>query len=65
MTREQIIERAKRIGRINKEGLVLCDNCNTPADLAASKAWGWTGCAPCMYGEADALDPAEFISVPA
>lgn len=65
MTIEQIIARARRMGRISKEGLVLCDNCDTPADAAASKAIRWTACAPCAYGEADALDPAEFITAEA
>ncbi|MDP9112438.1 MAG: hypothetical protein M3O20_02015 [Acidobacteriota bacterium] len=65
MNADQIIARAKRMGRINKEGLVLCDNCDTPADLEASMACGWAGCAPCIYGEADSLDEANFIHVEA
>lgn len=60
MTKASIIQRAKRLGHI-KDGFVICDNCDTPADLTASIACGWTGCAPCIYGEAEALDASEFI----
>ena len=60
MTIEKIVERARRTKRI-RDGLVLCDNCDTPASAQYSKACGWTGCGPCMTGEADALDPEDFI----
>jgi len=63
MTRQLIITRAKRIKRISPEGLVLCDNCDTPASLSLSLEVGWTCCAPCCLGEADAFDPTDLIVV--
>ena len=57
----QIIARARRMGRI-KDGLVLCDNCDTPASRTYSTALSWTGCGPCVTGEADTFDPDDFIS---
>jgi hypothetical protein len=62
MTIEKIIERAVRMGRV-QGGLVLCDNCDNPADGPLSRAVGWTGCAPCVWGEADSIDPANFVAV--
>jgi hypothetical protein len=64
MTIESIIARAKRTGRV-QNNLVLCDNCDTPASEEYSKVCGWTGCAPCITGEADTLDPDDFITVEA
>ncbi len=55
MTIEQIIKRAQRMGRI-KDGLVLCDNCDTPASLSLALNMSWTPCAPCVFGEADSFD---------
>ncbi len=62
MTIEKIIARAKRRGRI-KDGLVLCDNCDTPASLSCSLALSWTGCAPCVWGESDSFDEDDLIPV--
>jgi hypothetical protein len=62
MTIEKIIARAKREGRI-KDGLVLCDVCDNPADGELSVALRWTACAPCVWGESDSLDPEKFIMV--
>ena len=61
-TVEQIIKRARRMGRV-ENGLVLCDNCDTPASKSLSVDMSWTGCAPCMLGEADAFDEADLIAV--
>jgi hypothetical protein len=54
--------RARKNGRI-RDGLLLCDNCDTPASLSLSRALHWTACGPCATGEADSLDPADFIHV--
>jgi hypothetical protein len=62
MTIAKIIERAKRTGRVG-DGLVLCENCDNPADGELSQALSWTACAPCVWGEADSLDPANFIVI--
>lgn len=62
MNINKVIARAKRTGRI-ANGLVLCDNCDNPADRELSQRLGWTACAPCAWGEADSLDPAKFIAV--
>ncbi len=58
----KIIARAKRMGRV-RDGLVLCDNCDNPASRKYSQALSWTGCGPCVTGEAAELDPADFIAV--
>lgn len=55
-----IIGRAYRLGKVDR-GLVLCDNCSNPASRAASLELGWTGCGPCVFGEADALEESDFI----
>lgn len=60
MTEARIIKRAKKTGRL-QNGVVLCDNCDTPASRSASLAMSWVGCAACMFGEADAIDPKDFI----
>lgn len=60
--RERIIARARKMGRI-RDGLVLCDVCDTPASADASEALYWTACAPCAWGESDALDENDFIAV--
>lgn len=62
MTIEKIIARAVRMGRI-ADGLVLCDNCNNPADKDLSKSLSWTCCGPCATGESDTLDLDNTISV--
>lgn len=56
----KIIERARRLGHI-KDGLVICDNCDTPASRNLSIATYWTGCAPCMTGESDSFDATDLI----
>jgi hypothetical protein len=63
MTIAKIIERAKRMKRI-KDGLVLCDNCDTPASRSLSLLLSWTACEPCVWGEADSYDAADLIHVP-
>jgi len=59
---DRIIARAIQQGNV-KNNLVICDNCNTPASKSLSLAMSWTGCAPCMLGEADSFDPADLIHV--
>jgi hypothetical protein len=44
-----------------KGGFVLCDNCDTPASATYSALAGWVGCAACILGEADAIDPDDFM----
>jgi hypothetical protein len=63
VTIEKIIKRARKIGRI-RDGLVLCDNCDTPASASISQAVGWTSCAPCTFGEADSFDETDLIHDP-
>lgn len=57
---ERILARARRMGRI-RDGLVLCDTCDTPASLACSIALAWTCCGPCATGEADSFNPDDLI----
>ena len=52
-TVERIIRRARNMGRI-RDGLVICDHCDTPASRELSLALSWTCCA-CALGEADVL----------
>ena len=59
---EKLIAKARKLGRI-RDGLVLCENCDTPADNVSLKL-GWLGCGACVYGSAAEIDPAEFIAVP-
>jgi hypothetical protein len=61
MTLDKIIERAKRMKRIGPTGLVLCDNCDTPASESLSLELGWTACAPCVTGEAKSFDAGDLI----
>jgi hypothetical protein len=56
-----IIARARRMKRI-AGGLVLCDNCDSPASREYSLALTWTCCGPCATGEAATLDPEDFIN---
>lgn len=56
----RIIARAQRTGRI-KDGLVLCDNCDTPASKLLSADLGWAACGPCVWGEADSFDENDLI----
>lgn len=44
-----------------KKGLVLCENCDNPADWDLSIDIGWVGCGPCMTGESDRFDPGNLI----
>jgi hypothetical protein len=57
---KKLIERAQRLGHV-ENGFVTCDICDTPADRDLSLALHWTGCAPCITGEAASLDPEQFI----
>jgi hypothetical protein len=59
---DKIIKRAVRTQRVSK-GLVLCENCDTPASKKYSLALAWICCAPCATGEANTLDKADFIAV--
>lgn len=63
MKLKKIIERAKRIHKV-RDGLVLCDNCSTPASKSVSLALSWTACAPCAFGEARSFDAGDLIHVP-
>lgn len=58
----KIVSRARRMKRI-KDGLVLCDNCDTPASLKYSLALSWTACGGCATGESQEIDPKDFIAV--
>jgi hypothetical protein len=58
----RVVERAKRTGRI-KGGVVLCDNCDTPASKSLARKMSWVGCAPCILGESDSFDPKDLIHV--
>jgi len=59
----KIVKRAKRNERVSADGLVLCENCDTPASQKYSLALSWICCAPCATGEADSLNPADFIPI--
>lgn len=61
---KSILKNARRIGRI-KDGLILCENCDTPASKSLSQTLDWTVCAPCVWGEADSFDASDLISVEA
>jgi len=58
----KIIERAKRTGRV-RDGLVLCENCDTPASTIYSTALSWTACGGCATGESAEVDPSDFITI--
>jgi len=64
MNIRKIIKRAVRMNRV-KDGLVLCDHCDTPASAALSQKLGWTACTICVWGEADSFDPDDLIAVDA
>ena len=57
---EEVISEARKKRRI-KDGLVLCENCDNPASASLSQALSWTGCAPCVWGEADSFDDKDLI----
>lgn len=59
---KSIIFAANKAGRI-KDGLVLCDNCDTPASKSLSRELSWTACAPCVWGEAKSFDGKDLIVV--
>lgn len=42
-------------------GLVLCQNCDTPASFSLSVEVGWIGCAPCILGESSFFDDGDLI----
>lgn len=58
---KKIIRWARKNGRI-RDGLVLCENCDNPADNVSLKM-SWVGCGPCIFGKSDALEPDDFIVV--
>jgi len=58
----QVIAEAIKRHRV-KDGLVLCDLCDTPASLSLSTSLSWTGCAICVWGEASSFDEADLIPV--
>lgn len=64
MSREEIINTAKKLGRLSPLGLVLCENCDTPASLSLSQEIGWIGCSPCITGEADSFDDEDLVALP-
>jgi hypothetical protein len=63
MTLSRLKYLARKKGRI-KDGLALCENCDTPASRSASIAISYLTCAPCAYGEADSFDSTDLIAVP-
>ena len=60
---DRIIANARRNGRVSQDGLVLCDNCDTPASRSLSLSLSWTACAPCVWGAAGSFDPEDLITV--
>jgi hypothetical protein len=50
------------MGRV-KDGLVLCDHCDTPASRSLSLVLSWTACAPCVFGWAKSFDHVDLIHV--
>lgn len=60
----QMMSRKNRRNRRIKDGLVLCENDDTPASTA-SFAVGWFGCGACIFGSSSEIDPSEFITEPA
>ena len=62
MKLKRIIERAQRTGRV-RDGMVLCENCDTPASKKYSTALSWNCCGGCATGEAAEIDPCDFIVV--
>jgi hypothetical protein len=62
MTLAKIIARARKTGRV-KDGLVLCDNCDTPASKTYSTMLSWTGCGPCATGQSSEFDASDLIPV--
>lgn len=63
MSISKVIYRARRMHRI-KGGLVLCDNCDTPASKEWSQSLSWTACAPCATGISADFDANDLIVVP-
>lgn len=57
---QAVINRAVKMCRI-QNGLVLCDNCDTPASREMSLALSWTACGPCATGESDSFDLEDVI----
>ena len=58
------IEKAKRTKRVNTIGVVLCENCDTPADRNLIKSGlSWNACAPCCWGEASSFNPQAVLLV--
>lgn len=64
MTYTELIEKEPRLIREPAEfenGLLLCNNCESPASALMTIAIGWVGCAPCITGEADSFDEEDLI----
>jgi len=55
---QQLTKKELRI----KKGLVLCENCDTPASWEHSIACGWVGCSPCILGESKSFDIEDLIA---
>ena len=60
MTIARLIKRARATKRI-RNGVVLCDDCDTPADKTLSLQLSRGVCGPCALGEADSFDAANLI----
>jgi hypothetical protein len=58
----QIIAWARRYGRI-QNGIVLCGNCDNPALKSAAVKMSWVGCGACYFGETDAIDYEDIITI--
>jgi len=63
MTLEQIIRWARKNNRI-RNGVVMCELCDNPALKSAALKMSWVGCGACYFGESDAVDHEDVITVP-
>ena len=64
MTYKEIVKQEPRLKNNNgrfKDGLLICENCETPASASLSIAVGWIGCGPCITGEADSFDDGDLV----
>lgn len=59
---DKIIPWARRNDRI-RDGIVLCENCDNPALKSAAIQMSWVGCGACYFGESDAIDYDDVITV--
>ena len=60
---EKVIARARKIGRVDPQGLALCENCDTLASKSLSMQLSWLCCGPCATGESDSFDADDLIDV--